>query len=274
MRLYELLEAPGDENRDPTLADRVVALYPGRFHPFHPGHYSVYKNLVAKFGAENVLILTSNKNDDALIQKTQEQIDKYLVRVAKYNDALAKAQEKGTKEPAPIKAVPKIPEKFESPFNFDQKKLIMMTMYGIPGDKIHQVRQTYSAHSEDWFRSEFDKDVAVVYAVSQKDAERLTFDHYDPRETLLGYQDTEYQMILPEFKMDVAGGNVSGTQVRKVLGDVETQDDAKELMFKKSFGLPLDKPLSGNQQKVFQMIKNKLGENRRAIDHLYRQMEK
>lgn len=42
---------------------RVVAVYAGRFQPFHKGHYSVYKHLVDKFGVENVFIASSNKVD-------------------------------------------------------------------------------------------------------------------------------------------------------------------------------------------------------------------
>jgi len=43
---------------------RTVAVYPGRFHVFHQGHKSVYDSLVNKFGAENVYIATSAKQND------------------------------------------------------------------------------------------------------------------------------------------------------------------------------------------------------------------
>ena len=36
----------------------VVVIYPGRFHPFHKGHASVYEHLRSKF--PNVFIATSN----------------------------------------------------------------------------------------------------------------------------------------------------------------------------------------------------------------------
>jgi hypothetical protein len=42
---------------------RTVAVYPGRFHVFHRGHQAVYDHLVKKFGAENVYIATSAKQD-------------------------------------------------------------------------------------------------------------------------------------------------------------------------------------------------------------------
>lgn len=42
-------------------AQNKVVIYPGRFHPFHIGHASVYKWLASKF--DNVFIATSNKVD-------------------------------------------------------------------------------------------------------------------------------------------------------------------------------------------------------------------
>lgn len=42
---------------------RTVAVYAGRFHPFHIGHAGVYKQLAERFGPENVFITTSGKVD-------------------------------------------------------------------------------------------------------------------------------------------------------------------------------------------------------------------
>ena len=41
----------------------TVVIYPGRFHPFHKGHKSVYDALVKRFGKNRVFIATSNKVD-------------------------------------------------------------------------------------------------------------------------------------------------------------------------------------------------------------------
>lgn len=46
------------EIQSPT---EFVAVYPGRFHPFHRGHKSVYDALVQRFGSRNVFIATSDK---------------------------------------------------------------------------------------------------------------------------------------------------------------------------------------------------------------------
>ena len=37
-----------------------IAIYPGRFHPFHKGHQASYQYLQNQFGADNVFIGTSN----------------------------------------------------------------------------------------------------------------------------------------------------------------------------------------------------------------------
>lgn len=42
---------------------KVVVVYYGRFQPVHLGHVAVYRNLVDKFGRNNVYIGTSNKTD-------------------------------------------------------------------------------------------------------------------------------------------------------------------------------------------------------------------
>jgi hypothetical protein len=40
---------------------KTVAIYPGRFHPFHKGHKAVYDELVKLYGTDNVYIATSGK---------------------------------------------------------------------------------------------------------------------------------------------------------------------------------------------------------------------
>lgn len=43
------------------LKTRIVAVYAGRFHPFHIGHAKAFAELQAKFGAGSTYITTSNK---------------------------------------------------------------------------------------------------------------------------------------------------------------------------------------------------------------------
>ena len=51
MRLRQLFEAP---------AKKIVAVMPGGFHPFHPGHKSLYDWAVETFGKENVYVAATN----------------------------------------------------------------------------------------------------------------------------------------------------------------------------------------------------------------------
>mgnify|MGYP003339296852 CR=1 FL=1 len=39
----------------------TIVVYPGRFHPFHRGHFGVYQQLAQQFGADNVYVATSEK---------------------------------------------------------------------------------------------------------------------------------------------------------------------------------------------------------------------
>ena len=42
---------------------QVVAIYPGRFHPFHKGHASSFKQLAQKFGLDNTYLAISAKQE-------------------------------------------------------------------------------------------------------------------------------------------------------------------------------------------------------------------
>lgn len=42
---------------------RIVAVYPGRFHPFHKGHAASFKQLVQKFGLDNTFLAISSKQE-------------------------------------------------------------------------------------------------------------------------------------------------------------------------------------------------------------------
>lgn len=52
-----------EQPEQPKPPRRTVAIFTGRFQPFHAGHYSVYQSLVEKFGKENVYIASSNVTD-------------------------------------------------------------------------------------------------------------------------------------------------------------------------------------------------------------------
>jgi hypothetical protein len=54
MRLYQLFEAS-----DIPAHGRTVVIFPGRFQPFHRGHYETYRALEARFPGADVWIATS-----------------------------------------------------------------------------------------------------------------------------------------------------------------------------------------------------------------------
>lgn len=44
-------------------AKKILVIYPGRFQPWTKGHAQVYQHLCAKYGADNVFVVTSDKVD-------------------------------------------------------------------------------------------------------------------------------------------------------------------------------------------------------------------
>ena len=174
----------------PTGERRTIAIFPGRFQPFHAGHYSIYRALVEKFGKENVYIATSDKTD-------------------------------------PIK----------SPFGFKEKQEIISRMFDIPTDMIVQVKNPYAPVE---ITGNMPDDTVVVTAVSEKDSERLTggkyFAPYDGQTATQGFKDKGYFIVAPEMQLQLQGKNISGTQVRALMGDPKISDEAKEEIFTMIYG--------------------------------------
>jgi hypothetical protein len=81
-----------------------------------------------------------------------------------------------------------------------------------------------------------------VTAVSQKDSERLTkgkyFKPYDetPETKRKPFGDEGYYIIAPEMQLQVNGKNISGTQLRAVMGNPQITDRAKQEIFTKVYG--------------------------------------
>ena len=175
----------------PTRERRTVAIFTGRFQPFHAGHYSIYQSLVKQFGKENVYIASSDRTD-------------------------------------PIK----------SPFGFKDKKDIITQMFDIPEDKVVQVKNPY-APSE--ILDKLPPDTIYATAVSQKDAERLGgkyFKNYNdvPDKDKKSFGEQGYVIVAPEMQLQLNGRNISGTQVRTIMGDPKITDRAKQEIFTKIYG--------------------------------------
>jgi hypothetical protein len=183
---------PGEPQPEPTADGKLkpVAIFPGRFQPFHAGHYSVYQSLVKKFGRDNVYIATSDKTVAAT-----------------------------------------------SPFNFAERKNIMTQMFDIPEDKIVQTKIPQRAEE---IIKNLPPGTPVVLAVSEKNKERFTDPRYYSAYTddgdLVGHEDKLHYMVAPEMQLQLQGKNISGTQVRALLGNPNITDDAKKEIFTKIYG--------------------------------------
>jgi hypothetical protein len=138
-------------------------------------------------------------------------------------------------------------EKPKSPFNFKEKKQIMTTMFGVPSNKIYEVKNPYAP--TEILKKFDDKTTAFVTVVGQKDASRLGgkyFAKWDGKPTE-GYKDKGYVYVAPE-----GGGGVSGTEVRIGLGSGSEEQ-------KKNFFV--DRAYSKFNKTIFSLITNKLQES-------------
>ena len=136
----------------------------------------------------------------------------------------------------------------KSPFNFKEKVMIITKMFGVPKNKIVQVKNPYVPTE---VLKKFDKDTtAFVTVVGKKDASRLGGKFFTPYKDGIdfeGYEDRGYVYIAPE-----GGGGVSGTEVRKGLSS-GSEEDKKNFFVKRAYP-KFDK-------KIFDFITNTLNED-------------
>jgi hypothetical protein len=132
----------------------------------------------------------------------------------------------------------------KSPFNFDEKVKIMTTMFGIPSDKIVQVKNPYAPKE---ILSKFDgKATQYIAAVGEKDANRLAGKYFKPYNGKAGYGYEEIGYVYP---VPAETNAISGTDVRSWLGK-DSKD--KEKGFLKAYP-KFDKD-------IYKMITGKLNE--------------
>ena len=119
----------------------------------------------------------------------------------------------------------------KSPFNFKEKKQIMTTMFGIPSNKIVEVKNPYVPTE---VLKKFDKDTtSFITVVGKKDANRLGGKFFTPYKDNLdfeGYEDKGYVYIAPQ-----QSNPISGTDVRMGLRK-GSDEDKKEFFTKKAYG--------------------------------------
>ena len=122
----------------------------------------------------------------------------------------------------------------KSPFSFAEKKKIINS-HGI--SNVKQVKNPYQAKE---ILSKYDpKTTAAVFVVGKKDASRLGGKFFRPwkGKAEVGYNDGAYTYIAPHVSLSVPGyGEMSGTAIRKALGDTSLEKKDKVKLFKGIFG--------------------------------------
>ena len=132
----------------------------------------------------------------------------------------------------------------KSPFRFKEKVDIMSTMFGIPKNKIVQVKNPYGPKE---ILGKFDEDTtAFITVVGEKDKSRLGGRKYfqpykgEPTE---GYRDRGYVYVAPS-----QSNPLSGTAVRKGMSDSDEKNRIK--FFKKAY--------PKFNQKIFDLVSGRL----------------
>ncbi len=198
---------------------QIVVSYSGKFQPFHFGHMDIYEQLVKKFGKQNVYITTADLNP------------KYIGKKDYDNNHV---------------------------FTFDEKKLIISKMFGIPTNRIVKVANTYAPKE---LTGMFSKDTAYITVVGGKDAERLKkgkyFEEYSDDKDLLGYFDKGYYFI----QENRPGVKMSATEVRNYFRDPKNDDKAKRNFFKKLYGKMNEDIYQLIDKKLQEFVANHLNEN-------------
>lgn len=143
---------------------KFVVSYAGRFQPFHKGHYDIYKQLVDKFGKENVYIVTADLSQS---QKGKGDYDE------------------------------------KNFLSFNDKKTVMTTMYNIPASKIVKVVNTYSPKELTAMFDKSTSCIYVVGGKdAERLAKGKYYEMYNDETDMLGYMDKGY-IYVQENNADV-----------------------------------------------------------------------
>ena len=131
----------------------------------------------------------------------------------------------------------------KSPFNFREKKMIMQKMFGIPSNKIVEVRNPYAPMEV--LANYPEETTGFITVVGEKDEMRLSGKYFTPYKgkVEMGYRDKGYVYASPS-----QSNPISGTEVRNWLkaGDEQSKKD-----FLKAY--------PKFDEKIFKLITLKLG---------------
>ena len=123
------------------------------------------------------------------------------------------------------------------PMNFKEKAQ-HMTKMGIPSNKIIMDNPYKPVNLLKKFKPE---ETAAVFAVGEKDKGRLSagyyFDDYNKnKNNLKGYKEHGYVLKAPHISVNIAGKEVSGTTMRKILSSPKIKPEQRKKLFKLLFG--------------------------------------
>ena len=123
------------------------------------------------------------------------------------------------------------------PMNFKEKAQ-HMTKMGIPSNKIIMDNPYKPVNLLKKFKPE---ETAAVFAVGEKDKGRLSagyyFDDYNKnKNNLKGYKEHGYVIKAPHISVNIAGKEVSGTTMRKILSSPKIKPEQRKKLFKLLFG--------------------------------------
>ena len=113
----------------------------------------------------------------------------------------------------------------KSPFSFAEKKKIINS-HGI--SNVVKVKNPYKA--EEILKKYDPETTAAVFMVGKKDASRLKGKFFRPwkGKAEVGYKEGAYTIIAPHVSLKVSGyGEMSGTAIRKALGDTKLDNKEK-----------------------------------------------
>jgi len=110
----------------------------------------------------------------------------------------------------------------KSPFKFKEKVQIMNTMFGIPKDKIVQVKNPYSP--KEILQSFPEETTGFITVVGEKDKNRLGGKYFEPYKGKVekGFADAGYVYVAPS-----QARGISGTEVRKGMSNPDEQERIK-----------------------------------------------
>ena len=132
------------------------------------------------------------------------------------------------------------------PFTFDEKKMIMGSMFGIPADK---VVQTQPYRPDVTLTGKDPNNTAVILVFSAKDAGRLKrggfLRDYEPGAEMVPSDQGAYILEVP-----IQEGGMSATDFRNGMKNESLNDNQKIMLFREFFG--------SIEPKVYEFIRDKL----------------